>query len=237
MSDDTDFAALYRELGIDTTCSLAGLRSAWRKRVSKLHPDQGGDAEDTGRLQELNRLYDAALNFHERFGRLPGAAHAPRPSGDVTRPGPGGSPNRAETPSSAPPSTEIGKLPRYFIAVSLAAIAVLGWRIAQTDHVGESGKRIVPAADTHSGAGEVHPAQVAIEVLAVAPGMDKQNVRDILGEPLAKHELRWSYGPSWIEFHCDRVIAWYSSPESPLRVKDAAESYTDLSVSNNAPCD
>jgi hypothetical protein len=71
-----DFAALYRELGVDANCSPAELRAAWRRRVSKLHPDLGGSAEDTGRLQELNRLYDAAVAFHGRFGRMPGAASA-----------------------------------------------------------------------------------------------------------------------------------------------------------------
>ena len=73
MADDTDFAALYRELGVDPGCTPAELRRAWRRRVAKLHPDLGGDAEDTGRLQQLNRLYDAAVDFHARYDRLPGA--------------------------------------------------------------------------------------------------------------------------------------------------------------------
>ncbi|MBN8265727.1 MAG: hypothetical protein J0M21_13830, partial [Xanthomonadales bacterium] len=68
-----DFAAMYRELGLDATCSVEALRSARRRRIARLHPDLGGAEADTGRLQRLNRAYAAAIAFHARFGRLPGA--------------------------------------------------------------------------------------------------------------------------------------------------------------------
>lgn len=215
MSEDTDFAALYRELGIDATCSLAELRVAWRRRVAKLHPDQGGSAEDTGRLQQLNQRFDAAVDFHARYGRLPGAAvpgqlvgatgESPRPS----------TWQRADTVPDEIPAAGFGRIPRYFVALSLIAIVLLGWRIA----VGRDDDR------------NEHPAQ------AIAPGMEKDTVRDILGEPLDMHALRWDYGPSWVEFRCDKVVDWYSSPLRPLRVSAARNAYATDVPPDDRDCD
>lgn len=246
MAEDTDFGALYRELGIDATCSLAELRGAWRRRVSKLHPDQGGSAEDTGQLQQLNRLYDAAVDFHMRYRRMPGAM----PSGQL-------SPEQAEASDDNPsfagnqppnelPASGLGRISRYFMAVSLIAIAVLGWRVV--DNKPESGRD--RAADTKAGRG------VAIETsddggeqpvgidakpptatLAIAAGMGKHTVRDILGEPLDMHALRWNYGPSWVEFRCDKVVAWYSSPLRPLPVSAARDAHTEAETPNDRDCD
>jgi hypothetical protein len=53
---------------------------------------------------------------------------------------------------------------------------------------------------------------------SIAAGMDRDTVRDILGEPLDMQALRWEYGPSWVDFDCDRVVDWYSSPLRPLPV-------------------
>lgn len=76
MTDRLDFATLFRELDLAPECSPEQLRAAYRRLVSRLHPDQGGDAQDTGRLQQLNRLYRAALDFERAHGRLPGASGA-----------------------------------------------------------------------------------------------------------------------------------------------------------------
>ena len=230
MTDNTDFAALYRELGIDAASTLDDVRRAWRRRVARLHPDQGGDAEDTGRLQELNRLYDAAVDFHARFGRLPGApATAPGQASPLPLAPPGTGPGVRRTAG-------FGRISRWFVAASLAGIAVLGWRIAHSGDLDAVEDGAIPAADANSGAGERNPARVALDVLAVSPGMEKAKVRQILGDPLERHELRWSWGPSWVEFRCDRVTGWYSSPLRPLRVRDGLESYADPSP-DNAPCD
>lgn len=269
MSDDTDFAALYRELGIDATGSLQALRNAYRRRVAKLHPDQGGDAEDTGRLQQLNRLYDAACDFHRRYGRLPGAmapsAPAPSPAGRATgtaqAPGPVATPARAAPADARPgpagtrqlpardaspgpdetPPAGFGTMSRYFVAIALLGMAVLAWRAARH---GDSAP--LPAeASSRTGMEAASPEPVADRIV---PGMDKSEVRDILGEPIQMHELRWSYDPSWVEFRCDKVVDWYSSPLRPLRV---SEEYGPLSrpvapdspvaanvpVPDNVPCD
>lgn len=229
MAEDTDFAALYRELGVDATCSLADLRGAWRRRVAKLHPDQGGNTEDTGRLQVLNHQFEAALDFHARFGRLPGAP----PPGLLAQP----DVPRAHMASGGEASAGFAGISRYFILVGLLGICVLGWRILQTSgDTGDRTTRVVLAADAHGGSGEEHPAQVAIAVLAVSAGMDKPRVRAILGEPLEMHDLRWSYGPSWVEFRCDRVVGWYSAPQRPLNVADGRESWADATPAD-AACD
>lgn len=228
MAEDTDFAALYRELGIDATCSLAELRGAWRRRVAKLHPDQGGDAEDTGRLQDLNRRFEAALDFHARFGRLPGAPLSGALAQPVT--------TAPCADAGAEGTAAFGRIPRYFVAAGLLGICVLGWRIVQTGDAGDGLTRGIHAADAHGGAGAEHPARAAIEVLAVSPGMDKARVRAILGEPLEMHDQRWSYGPSWVEFRCDRVIGWYSAPRRPLNVADGRESHADTTPAGTA-CD
>jgi hypothetical protein len=230
-----DFAALYRELGVDANCSPAELRAAWRRRVSKLHPDMGGSAEDTGRLQELNRLYDAAVEFHGRFGRMPGAASTAAgtpiaiaeradegPENGAAQPAPG--PWRRLDAEAAPQTAAgFGRISRWFIVVSLCAVAVLGWRLTG-DMAGEAtgkaeagGEAVAASVVADDGPGhETTTARTVARTLA--PGMDKDAVRHILGDPLDMHAMRWHYGPSWVDFRCDRVADWYSSPLRPLPV-------------------
>ena len=74
MSDDTDFVSMYEELGLDAECGMHAFKQAYRRRVAALHPDIQGTASDLPRLQRLNRLYEATLDFHRLHGRLPGAS-------------------------------------------------------------------------------------------------------------------------------------------------------------------
>jgi hypothetical protein len=256
-----DFTALYRELGVDATCSLGDLRAAWRRRVSKLHPDQGGNAEATGRLQELNRRYDAALAFHARFGRLPGApasgALAPASSPVSTQTMPDAAPEhgwrRADAIHEAQGTAGFGTMARSFVAVSLVAVILmamilmvilLGGRLlgredSTTDGGGDAQPvaAAFPPATTLDGTVSNEAATRAADVVAPdanAAGMDKDTVRHILGDPLEMHLLRWQYGPSWVDFRCDRVAGWYSSPlhslhtgTSRLEAPPAAETRCD----------
>ena len=230
MSEDTDFAALYRELGIDATCSLAELRGAWRRRVAKLHPDHGGSAEDTGRLQRLNQRYDAALDFHARYGRMPGAVAAGRLVDESVESSPVDIWRRTDTVANENPAAGFGRIPRYFVAIALLVVAALGWRIAT------GREKTAERADEHTGriaaaAGKVNAA--------IAPGQGKDTVRNILGEPLDMHALRWTYGPSWVEFRCDKVVGWYSSPLRPLPVSIAAAQTVraDVASTDEHRCD
>lgn len=293
MATETDFAALYRELGIDATCSLSELRSAWRRRVSKLHPDQGGSAEDTRRLQELNRLRDAAMRFHARHGRMPGTLVSAIPDAQTARAPPSPSavasaaastvePTEAalstlastsdHSASMSPdplPASGFGRISRYFTAVSLIAIVVLGWRVVHDDaphddmphdvmldgvmrQDGESRNDVIRSdhgRDTATGAAaflqeanhgsrESHPATISDQTTPVKHtitlGMSKDTVRNILGEPLNMHTLRWTYGPSWVEFHCDKVAGWHSSPLRPLRGAPVREMHAEPAHNNDA---
>lgn len=222
MSEDTDFAALYRELGIDATCSLAELRGAWRRRVAKLHPDQGGSAEDTGRLQQLNQRYDAALDFHARYGRMPGAVAQGRLGGETAESPSAEAWRRTDADANEIPAAGFGRIPRYFVAIALIVVAVLAWRIVsgrgETVDSGAVDSRTVENADEHTGQ---IAAEAGVAAAEIAPGQGKDTVRNILGEPLDMHALRWTYGPSWVEFRCDKVVGWYSSPLRPLPVSVA----------------
>lgn len=218
MSEDTDFAALYRELGIDATCSPAELRGAWRRRVAKLHPDHGGSAEDTGRLQRLNQRYDAALDFHARHGRMPGAVVSGRPVDEAVESSPPNAWRRTDVAANGNPAAGFGRIPRYFVAIALLVVALLGWRIA-------TGRGDTIDGATADSAGE-HAGRIAAEAgvaaAEIALGQGKDTVRNILGEPLDMHALRWTYGPSWVEFRCDKVVGWYSSPLRPLPLPASA---------------
>lgn len=221
-----DFAAMYRELGLDATSSLAELRLARRRRVARLHPDLGGTAEDTGRLQRLNRAYAAAVAFHARFGRLPGApspgmraapAAADRTSNasDFAPPATADAPawRRADVETASPPAAGFGRMSRY----PLATIAVMAVALV-----------VALAAAVGSGAVRNATGEAGIAASGrLATGQDKDTVRKRLGEPLEMHALRWHYGPSWVDFRCDRVAGWHSAAERPLPVAVASVTPSD----------
>lgn len=223
MTQGLDFTALYRELDLAPGCTPERLRTAYRRRVSRLHPDQGGDAEDAGRLQQLNRLYRAALEFERTHGRLPGVGSGDRVTSgpDAGLRGPGrGEPAPPGAPASGGPSPAEARegIPRSFLAVVVAAVCVLAWRVlidamppqdAPTERAASTAAPAPPApqqtAERHDG--------------LLLPGMSREAVIEIQGEPLDRRAQRWLYGPSWVEFACDRVVGWYSSPLQPLRVR------------------
>ena len=208
MSDDHDFAALYRELGIDASCGPEEFRRAYRRRVARLHPDQGGDADDVARLQWLNHMVDAALAFHQRYGRLPGAPHAPSP-GAAARPG-ARHPEAPMPPRDPAPASGFGRPSRWFVAVAMVGIGVLMWRIVDHDRL-----RTDLSDHARTGIDATPPER---RVATITAGMGSQTVLELQGEPHEMQGQRWRYGPSWIEFRCGQVVDWYSSPLAPLPV-------------------
>ena len=113
MSDDTDFVALYNELGLDAECSMQLFKHAYRRRVMQLHPDHQRHPADVARLQRLNRMYAAALEFHRAHGRLPGASRptpvSPDDGGDAPVLVDDFPPARRRVPRSrSPPSRRAG---------------------------------------------------------------------------------------------------------------------------------
>lgn len=105
---------------------------------------------------------------------------------------------------------------RYPLATAavMAAVAAIMLAVALAAAVGNGAMPDTTGADA------------AIVDGALAPGQHKDTVRKRLGEPLEMHALRWQYGPSWVDFRCDRVAGWHSAAERPLPVDvaDAAPS-------------
>ncbi len=207
MADDTDFIGLYRELDIGADCDPEAFRLAYRRRVADLHPDRTRDPAAAEALKSLNLRYTAALAFAREHGRLPGSA--PAASRPVPRPtrasGRGGGPPASR---GQPPAT--GGLLRMLLLVAVAIGAI--WMFLPAGDGGGGG-------DLGHLSGAAATLPVAARRPAAAPlalGQDGATVRGGQGEPVSRSGPRWLYGPSWIEFHCDRVVDWYSSPLRPL---------------------
>jgi DnaJ domain len=233
VTHETDFLDLYRRLGIDPGCDLAELKQAYRRHVAILHPDrQPGrpvDPRAAARLQRLTAQYGAAMEFHRRHGRLPGApreATVGEAVGSVGRPG---AVQQAADPFAArrnrvpqnqapheasllPRSRSRGKLVALLV---IGALAVLGWTVheASLPNTSDSADEDVPAQV--DSVGVPHEAAATEAVLHV--GMSTDDVRALEGEPVAMHGDLWEYGPSWVRFDHDEVVEWHSSPLRPLR--------------------
>lgn len=246
MSEHDDFASLYRELGIHGACTPETFRQAYRRRVSQLHPDQRGHADDVATLQELNRLYDAALDFLQAYGRLPGNAATASPPGQTLPPA--GAASMHATAIDPPamydtqPANGAGagslhsdhaagthQLSRYFVLLAVLAIAALAASALKgTISVSQDTPHDTRATAAHRDTGA--------DSGLIALGMGKRRVRSIQGDPLGHHDIRWDYGPSWIDFKCGNAVSdWYSSPLRPLRVGTAHPTAADWDRYDAAP--
>ena len=202
-----DFARLYAELGVDPACGIDGLRAAYRRVASRLHPDAGGGDGEIARLQQLNHAYHAATRFHREHGRLPGE---PGPAGRTRATPPGVVQAHAvERRVVAAPRRNLRSLMLVGVLIALAA-----W-IANPPRPG--GPQQAKAGDGGHGAAGGPPAQGHARVPArMAIGMSPAMVLEVSGKPLARSARRWDYGPSWIGYRCGVVADWYSSPLRPL---------------------
>jgi hypothetical protein len=215
MSDDVDFAALYRELGVDPDAGASALRNAYRRRVGEIHPDRatGGDPEG---LQRLNGQFAAAIRFEREYGRLPGAsALRPRPPAAAA----------ATPPNRGSPAVRSHR-PVYLLAMLavLAAVAL--------SHRDETASTTVwPDDEAGLDSAPDAAAMPAAETLPVPPaperratfglGASVEQVIAIQGAPVAVDGNRWLYGPSWIRFACLEVSDWHSSPLYALHTEGA----------------
>lgn len=217
---ESDFDALYRDLGITAQCALPVFKQRYRRRVAQLHPDHGGNARDAEALKLLNQRYSAALAFHRRHGRFPGAAGDAAIAWAMPVRAAGSGPS----PATRRPTMRTWALLALFAATALAVWIKLTWTVP--DH----------AADLQSGS-----AATAIQVPAsggmrsvgkagnwmparLRPGMSPAKVREQLGEPISRGDdaRLWIYGPSWLRFECGQLVEWYSSPLAPLRTQVVA---------------
>jgi hypothetical protein len=208
MAGDTDFVALYAELGLRADCTAQELKLAYRRRVGELHPDRVDSIGATGQLQQLNRLYEAAMEFQRLHGRLPGAARPLARGNHEAR-------TAALSERAAQPRARRARW-RYVLpaALGLALVLLLP---AREPPPAESVERHATASSTRSAAPSP-PVRSAL----ITIGMASAQAREIQGEPLSGHDERWDYGPSWIALRCGKVTDWYSSPLRPLRVATPA---------------
>ena len=204
MAITTDFLLLYAELKVNPdTCSLDHFKRAYRRRVAELHPDRiQGKASPAAmvRLQNLTRLHDEAMRFHDRHGRLPGSNQGAQ-SGPTDTP-----PPRAARAQAAPARSPLRSI--LIVVLLLAGLAVL-WFLLPDETADDSTQPDPVSATSHA------PADQTVEVLTL--GMDEGGVRRVQGEPAFLSTDLWEYGPSYIRFEKHKVVGWYSSPLYPLK--------------------
>lgn len=195
-------------------CGVDELKRAYRRRVSRLHPDRHGSGNPNIKaaelLKELTAQYGSAMDFERRYGRLPGAAATARAA-------------VVEVPVSTRPVPEAPVVAarhsrRKMLILMLGSCALL-WAIVSPLRT----PKVAATLDTTKA--ESDPVD-SMTVPSSNPsgrlrlGMSSARVRDIEGDPLVVHDDLWEYGPSWISFHSDRVVDWYSSPLHSLRTVD-----------------
>jgi hypothetical protein len=214
VADETDFVDLYARLRLQPGCTLAEFKQAYRRHVAQWHPDRRreghADALATRRMQRLTRQYAAAMAFHRRHGRLPGAPLPER--GAVAVPEPlaivaDGVPEATVTVAAESlPTRTLGA--RWWLSIGLVGVAVMTWSL-------------MPAADVSVRDNETAGPYAPELRTAVLPpvrvpdldlGMDEDQVLAIEGEPDRRVDDRWEYGPSWVSFDRHRLSDWYSSP-------------------------
>jgi len=233
--DQTDFLDLYRKLRLEADCTLAEFKQAYRRHVAQWHPDRRrgtrADALAAARLQRLTVQYSAAMDFHKRHGRLPGAPVSSRLVRETAAPtrivteepdtqAADISPHTLATPSSAasdasPASPARPANParrtRWLAVGGILGAAIFGWSLIPS--------AAVPPDDSEADAvvvtGQSHRPPVATQLTS---GMSADEVIAVEGEPMRRGEDHWEYGPSWIRFDGGEVTDWYSSPLRPLHV-------------------
>ncbi|MFC3549827.1 J domain-containing protein [Lysobacter cavernae] len=209
-----DLAQLYSQLELSPDCTLQELQRAYRRRISELHPDRlaGARLSEGGKLPDLIWLYTAAVRFHRRHGRLPGAgpvhvanvqrAATMTPADAVAPPRP--AVHAQDTPS---PSHRNSLLAIGLVVLLLVLALVWDWPAPVTSMSSSTeAARIDPTV-----------AAVAASTHQLELGMDAATVLAIQGEPLRVSGSQWDYGPSWLQFEHGRLADWHSSPLRRLK--------------------
>ncbi|WP_448097383.1 J domain-containing protein [Luteibacter yeojuensis] len=215
MADETDFLDLYAKLRLDPGCSLEAFKQAYRRHVAMWHPDRrlGSRADQlaAARLQRLTAQYGAAMEFHRRHGRLPGAPGVSRAAdmahGNVETAAP--THEAAASAAALPRVTQRALAIRWWVMLALLGAGAVTWSMwpASDGLDTEAGQEPVAIAAAS--------APAALSTLSL--GMTPDEVVGIEGEPTRRADGRWEYGPSWIRFEQGVVVDWYSSPLRRLR--------------------
>lgn len=201
-----DYSHLYRTLGLQPDCSLAAFRQAYRRHVGSQHPDKGSTRrlpdEMSLPLPEVIALYDQAMRFHRRYGRLPGTTPLPHldrlaPAASDGLPGADASSRAARSPTGGS---------RWLLLVAVLAVLLLAvGRPWQTAPVHAPMPQAGPDPSMSLSDTEPLPDTLAL-------GMDASTVLAIQGQPVKRSDEQWEYGPSWVRFEKGRLSDWYSSP-------------------------
>ncbi|WP_165418422.1 J domain-containing protein [Dyella amyloliquefaciens] len=231
MTRETDFLDLYRQLGLSPGCDLAELKQAYRRRVAMLHPDRRPnlaiDARASARLQRLTAQYGAAMDFHRRHGRLPGAPVTRDATSDVfpavadpfaasrTAPPLAGTPFHPVSEVAAAKRRTRG---RVAVVLVVVALGVFAWNLYSASFGAGAGS--VSEDDTQSSDAATVAQDDAPDAPALRLGMSADEVRAIEGDPVSTHGDLWEYGPSWVRFDRDQVVDWHSSPLRALHTGD-----------------
>jgi hypothetical protein len=198
----TDFLVLYQELRVTPECSIAHFKSAYRRRVAELHPDRtSSDTRPASmeRLQSLLRLHEAAMEFYDRHGRLPGSNRTtPNPFGHAR--------TRPETQVQSRSRSRI-----WIFAIVAAAAVTLCVVLPSVEFAAPDRETRATSIQMPAGS-EEHRART------LNKGMDESDVRRIQGEPTLAATDRWEYGPSSVRFEHHKLVGWYSSPLRPLKI-------------------
>jgi hypothetical protein len=211
---ETDFIALYDDLGVAPGCALGEFRQAYRRRMALLHPDRqpGGvpDERSAEHLRRLTALYGAAMAFERQHGRLPGAAQLRTQLG-----------NKPAGASCVPAASNSVMGPRRARRVPLwlgvAVAAGLAWTLwpatTPPDSAADDGAAAALTPQAERGY-VARPARIFLQ-----RGMPSTQVRALEGEPTLVSGSRWEYGPSWVRLDNDKVVDWYSSALRPLKAR------------------
>lgn len=223
MTTAADFSLLYSELGLAPGAGMDQLKQAYRRRVGRLHPDANGGEGDLARLQHLNQLYAAAVDFHRVHGRLPGAAPSMPQDGTTATPAAVDQTAGSAGATSLPPDHDgpaaRDRAGRYAIPLVVAALVATALWLQYRER--PAAMPVDPGTGSGSGAHVRGGAMPVKEPARLRLGMDHDSVVAVQGEPHVVDGRRWVYGPSWVEFRCGVVVDWYSSTLTPLHVAGA----------------
>ncbi len=222
MARSVDFLRLYQEFGLEPNATIDDLKLAYRRRVSALHPDRLATDPISQHLAgehltRLTALYDAAQRFHQQHGRLPGALAPARGESSDPAPSTASAPALSTTSASASVESATGgsglRAGRWLVGILV--LALVFWTLSRLAELEDA---MVPEPATAATGTRAPPAPPAARAAGIRVGMRADDVLRVMGEPVARTDERWDYGPSWIRFDKGRIVDWYSSPLRALRI-------------------
>lgn len=222
--DNANAVSTLKDLNLCYSAALDFHRQHGRLPGSLPHAATTGTAAGNGRGTGISTptagLTPTTTSQGGAAGPAPfrSASRASASSGSVSAastPSGTSSPRRRRPPPPSPAASDpkfLHSRKFWLVAGVLLLAAVWYFSNLPSDDADRRYEQLPPAA----GADSATP----LHLDALALGMPGGDVARLLGEPVGRDEdsERWIYGPSWVEFECDRVVDWYSSRLKPLPV-------------------